>query len=49
MLMQQRRASAVELERGRREEAMQESRMARPDLLEAHQRAMRRLQGSVRH
>ena len=49
MLMQQRRASAVELERGRREEAMQESRMGRPDLMEAHQRAMRKLQGSVKH
>ena len=49
MLMQQRRASAAELERGRREEAMQESRMGRPDLMEAHQRAMRKLQGSVKH
>ncbi|KAL8796473.1 MAG: hypothetical protein Q9195_001147 [Heterodermia aff. obscurata] len=49
LLLQQRRASAAEMERGRREEAMQETRMGRPDLMEAHQRAMRRLQGSVRH
>ena len=49
LLKQQRRASAAEAERTRRDEAVKGARMSREDLIEAHQRAMRKLQASVKH
>lgn len=49
LLMQQRRASAAEQERVQRADAEKGARVSREDFLEAHQRAMRKLQGSVKH
>lgn len=49
LLRQQRRASFAEAERVQREDAEKGARMSRGDLMEAHQRAMRKLQGSVKH
>ena len=48
LLKQQRRASAAEAERAQRDDAVKVARMSRGDLMEAHQRAMRKLQGSVK-
>ena len=48
LLTVQRRASAAELEKIQKEEAEKCARISRGDLLEAHQRAMRKMQGSVK-